>query len=65
MKNWNAVADRRDMSVTVGFIVQAEYKLFWQFPVLVADHSGESVDCSRPKVRRGGKSVTGENSLDN
>ena len=30
VKNWNAVADRRDMSVTVGFIiVQVEYKLFF------------------------------------
>ena len=33
--------------------------------MLVADQSGESVDCSRLKVRRGGKRVTGENSLDN
>ena len=39
MKNWNAVADRRDMSVTVGFIVQAEYKLFFT----VSSVSGRSV----------------------
>jgi len=39
MKNWNAVADRRDMSVTVGFIVQAEYKLF----LTVSSVNGRSV----------------------
>jgi len=30
----------------------------------MADQSGELVDCSRQKVRRGVKRVTGENSLD-
>ena len=39
--------------------------VFRKFPVLVTDQSGESVDCSRLKVRRGGKRVTDENRLDN